>query len=267
MENCNEKPKNIETYKEWLKNLHNIECSEKNENYYNSTVSNIKDTFLKDSFWNKLIDSLKVFNSNYYSKTDYPLLTEMNLELFTKPYSSFLEKTFRKNILENPDYPKCPNRYSTWILPENWFKHINDTLRTIIIVKYLDGVEFILEQLVTLCKSENIKYSYDYEAKDKGYYAVHFYIHSSCQIPGENWETITQEFNVEIQITTQIKDSIRKMTHKFYEGRRKELDTCDKKWQWNYSDTEFTANYLGHILHYLEAMILEIRDKGETDGK
>ena len=52
------------------------------------------------------------------------------------------------------------------------------------------------------------------------------------------------------------------MLHKYYEKRRRKLKTeSEIIWQWNYKSNEFATNYLGHILHYLEAMIYEIREK------
>ena len=37
------------------------------------------------------------------------------------------------------------------------------------------------------------------------------------------------------------------------------------KWQWDYKSDEFSANYLGHILHYVEGMIVEIREKQKKE--
>ena len=48
--------------------------------------------------------------------------------------------------------------------------------------------------------------------------------------------------------------------------KRKRITKENVKWQWNYKGDEFTANYLGHILHYVEGMIMEIRDKQEERG-
>ena len=39
----------------------------------------------------------------------------------------------------------------------------------------------------------------------------------------------------------------------------------DMKWQWDYKSDEFTANYLGHILHYVEGRIVELRDKQKEE--
>ncbi|GAI51334.1 unnamed protein product [marine sediment metagenome] len=55
------------------------------------------------------------------------------------------------------------------------------------------------------------------------------------------------------------------MLHKYYEETRKRLEKEDIKWQWNYKSDEFVANYLGHILHYVEGMIMEIREKQKEE--
>lgn len=49
--------------------------------------------------------------------------------------------------------------------------------------------------------------------------------------------------------------------HKYYEERRKKVKLNEKDWIWDYKCDEFAANYLGHILHYVEGMIMEIREK------
>ena len=67
--------------------------------------------------------------------------------------------------------------------------------------------------------------------------------------------------------TMQIKDVIKELTYKYYEKRRMRLSPSDEKWQWNYKSEEFAPNYIGHILHYVEGAIMEIRDKEEINGK
>ncbi len=69
------------------------------------------------------------------------------------------------------------------------------------------------------------------------------------------------KLNVEIQITTQIQEIIKVLLHKHYEENRKTTVPKDYKWQWDYKSPEFSSNYLGHIIHYVEGMIVEIRDK------
>jgi hypothetical protein len=55
--------------------------------------------------------------------------------------------------------------------------------------------------------------------------------------------------------------------HKYYEERRKRIKEENIKWQWNYKSDEFTVNYLGHILHYVEGMIMEVRETQKEEIK
>ncbi len=45
------------------------------------------------------------------------------------------------------------------------------------------------------------------------------------------------------------------------EETRMKLKRTDKIWQWDYKCDEFLPNYLGHIIHYIEGMIMEVRDR------
>lgn len=100
-----------------------------------------------------------------------------------------------------------------------------------------------------------------YEARDEGYYAVHLYVYDDFNIPKLSWDTEPKHLSIELQITTQLQDVIGKLTHKYYEDRRVGMSKDKKKWQWQYESDEFISNYLGHILHYLEGMIMEVRER------
>ncbi len=255
------KPETIDEYLKWLIDEHKIDCLKNYETYYNSIMSTAKDQFLSSPFWRGLHDEWQRISSDYYSKTDYTLFSDDKLEILIKPYGSFLLKSFRMNVINNDSWPECPSKINKWLLPDNWFEEINDCLRTTIIVKYLDGVETVVNELDKLCQKNNHLFHYDYEAKEHGYYAVHSYVTMSFEVPALSWDTIRLNLKIEFQITTQIKDIIRKLTHKYYEELRKDSCIKEKKWQWDYQNEVFTVNYLGHILHYLEGMIMEIRDK------
>ena len=78
------------------------------------------------------------------------------------------------------------------------------------------------------------------------------------------WGTETVSVQIEIKITTQIKEVIQKLLHGYYEKKRMEakmIKKKDVKWQWDYRSNEFNVNYLGHIIHYIEGVIINIRDK------
>ena len=72
------------------------------------------------------------------------------------------------------------------------------------------------------------------------------------------------EIEVELQVTTQLQELIRSLLHVHYEKRRKEHEALEEQWQWDYKSDEFATNYLGHILHYVEGMIVEVRDRHRT---
>lgn len=256
------KPK-YEEYKKWLKDEHHVEITDK---YYEEAANTIKGIFQESSLW-------KAFNHNrsYYSDTffiesrGYSLWSNASetVELKTKPYDSFLLKTYRRNILDNQKWPKQPR--GGWILPDNWYSKINDIVRTSVVVRYLDGVEFVARHFKSLCDKNKAKCNIHFEAKEEGYYAAHMYVTSKFEVPKMGLGTEFIEVSIEIQITTQLQEVILKLLHEYYEERRKQEKLKENiKWQWDYKSDEFATNYLGHILHYIEGMIMERRDKMEV---
>ena len=255
-----EKPKDIGEYKKWLKEKHKIEISDKTQKYYDSITNIIKLDLEKSDFWIQLTENLREYDSEYYAQKGYNLLNYgFKLVLRVKSFESFLLKTFRKNIIDNEYWPDEPK--DRWILPNNWYSRINDIIRTLFEVRYLDGVEFIIRKVKSICEKHCMECKVSYEATEEGYYAAHLYTRKEFEIPKVKWDTEWIDVSIEIQITTQIQEVIRKLLHKYYEHARKKLEKEDIKWQWNYKSDEFAANYLGHILHCVEGMIMEVRKK------
>lgn len=255
------KPEDIEGYKKWLEDNHGVRIDIEIENYYNAVTKKIKYEFENSDFWLQLNDNLNEFNIEYEIETKYKLLLNPNEEheIYIKPIKSLLNKTYRQNILNNKLWPEPlkPN----WILPDNWFETINDIIRTSFAVKYLDGVEFLIKKIKELCKNLDIKCESTYQENMEGYYAAHVYIIKSFEIPPLKFDTKLVNVKIEIQITTQLQEVIRTLLHKHYERRRVKTKKAKLKWQWDYTSDEFATNYLGHILHYIEGMIMDIRKK------
>jgi hypothetical protein len=183
-------------------------------------------------------------------------------ELALKDYKSVLLKSFRKNVLNNDRWPEAP--VDGWVLPDTWFGQIKDIVRTTFVVKYLDGVANLTDELGEICERHSVPWSADYEAREEGYYASHFSLSVPVEIPQVTWDTDIIDLKVELQVTTQLQEVIRRLTHRQYEMRRLRIEEPTTKWQWDYKSDEFKPNYLGHILHYVEGMIMEIRD-GRSD--
>ena len=259
--NTDIKPKDTKEFVKWVKNKFNIEINEQNKfNFEQNSKALLKD--VEDSlFWRNIILNLNIYNDAYKIGKNLNLLLSPNdsPEFISKKYKDFLSKVYRKNCIENKNWPYKPK--DDWILPNNWFERIKDIVRTTIVVKYLDGVEFIIEKIRKQSEMDGLVFSFDYEARDEGYYAAHINISSPFRILDIDGKSKEINFNFEIQITTQLQDVLRTFIHKYYEERRKRIEKPDTKWQWDYKSEEFAPNYLGHILHYIEGMIMEIRNK------
>jgi len=260
-----EKPRTVNEYKRWLEQEHKVEISHRTERYYESVTAKMKDDFERSDFWVQLTGNLREFDSEYRSeKGAYPLLMRLKAEVDRKPFDSFLLKTFRKNVRANDRWPEEPE--GGWILPDNWYSRISDIVRTLLVVKYLDGVEYLIAKIQALCQQHGLPCRAFFEARQEGYYAGHLYTKQQFEIPRADWDTEKVDVSIEIQITTQLQEVIRRLLHKYYEERRKRLRREDAKWQWDYESDEFIANYLGHILHYVEGMIMEVRERQREEA-
>ena len=250
----------IKDFQEWFKKNLKITLNESDKNHYKSASREIKEKFEKSNFWTEFTQSMPTLNKEYYFETDYYLYKdEYKPEIIIKPYQSLPDKTYRKNHLLNTNFPEAPD--NGWVTPNDWFETINDIVRTTLVVRYLDGVEFIIKKLKKLADDKNLKFNSNFEAKEEGYYAAHNYITMEFEIPTKTWATKKSHTQIEIKITTELQSNIERLIHKYYETNRLSKRNRNKKWQWDYQSPEFSVNYLGHILHYVEGMIMEIRSK------
>jgi len=177
-----EKPENIGQYKTWFFKKHKTIISSEIENHYDAVANKIMRDFQNHTFWKDLIKALQEINDEYLLSTGYPLLSSSNEPKFLiKPFDSFILKTFRKNILENDKFPDEPK--ILWITPNNWFQKIGDIVRTFFMVKYLDGVEFLIEKIERIASENKLETKVSFEAREEGYYAAHLSIMSEFEIP------------------------------------------------------------------------------------
>jgi ppGpp synthetase/RelA/SpoT-type nucleotidyltranferase len=252
------KPIEFEEYPSWLATQGvNVDV---HASHYEAVCRRLIDGFSKCSFWTKTVSGLKEVDATYQIEKKYPLISRAAPELVVKPWNSFLHKTFRRNVLANENFPNPPS--DGWTLPDNWFERIHDILRTTIEVKYLDGVAIVLKALKEWAEQERCFQKSSLEARVNGYYGAHFECGFSEKIPDISWKQYDQRITVEIQVTTSIKEVIKKLLHAFYEdSRKKPKQLSIEEISWNYHSPQFNAAYLGHILHYVEGMIIEVRDQ------
>jgi hypothetical protein len=262
-----DKPSFPDDYCEWMDRELSFKIDALTRHNYESVANAIQANFNGSPIWQSVSRNLSRIDDEYRLSTNRNLMMSFAMpNLFVKPYESFLSKTYRYNVLKNDRFPNPPRNHITkkneWITPRNWYsdERMNDIVRTMFIVKYLDGVPFFGDHLSHICKTANISEEIKLLAWDTGYCAGHFYVPFSTEVPAEvGTQVVTAR--IEIQITTQIKELLNELTHKEYERSRMVARDSNEKWQWDYKSDGFQVNYLGHIAHYLEGVIIQLLDK------
>jgi len=254
-------------YKRWLLHARRIRVDERMENRYEVVCQSVERAFSQSDVWLSVTKGLRDLDDQYLIARKCSLMSNYDIKIVTKPFNSFLEKTYRKNILLNTNFPDPPP--GGWLLPDDWFSRINDIARTTVTVRYLDGVEYILSYIQGVARDIGATTTCDYEASLEGYYAVHLYLTKDIDIVDQWYSKLRRTFTLEIQITTQIKELVKSILHSFYEkARLASLSERDgKNWRWDYKSDEFVASNLGHLIHYVEGMIVQVRDRQSESKK
>lgn len=168
------KPTTLSKYQEWLRDVHAIDLAAE-QSRFNLVVPNIKLSFLESPFWTRINDTLKTSDEKYkIAHNSYDLLdTLVPPELYTKSFDSFLLKTYRKNVVDNEDWPNGPLPKNRWVLPDNWYAVITDLVRTCFLVRYFDGVKTLAEAFRAAATSVGLEAELEMKARFDGYYGAH----------------------------------------------------------------------------------------------
>lgn len=251
-------------YPKWLKEHFGCQLDDKASRYYTTTTAGLKDDFCKSDIWNGFKKSLSDAKEAYYLETESFLFDgEAEPEILIKPYDSVVNKSYRKNVLQNSNWPEEPK--GGWVTPDNWLEKLNDIFRCTVSTRFVDGVKFLEKANRKHCEKECIEFESDFEARDEGYYACHNYVFFDAEMPDRSWKPIDLRARIEIQVRTQLQELIRTLLHKFYDTNRSSTGDSKDSWKWDYISDEFATNYLGHMLHYIDGQVVKLRDQGEKD--
>lgn len=227
MINLADKPIDVKEYIEWYNKKFDCKINDYYEYYEHATLK-LKKNLLGVGFIEKMNIQLRDWQDRYFIDSNgFNLFySSFDLELVIKPFNSVIDKSFRKNILLNKNFPNEPT--NGWITHENWFERINDIIRGVIVVKYIDGVDFVVSKLKEFSDDNSYGLRTFFEARDEGYYASHCYLTISQSVIKHNWTKKDIDLQVEIQITTQLQEVIRKLLHQYYEETRccKKMKNC-----------------------------------------
>lgn len=220
-------------------------------------------TFIESTFWEAVTRSMLLWADEYKSQTGHSLFsggTPDALQVHMKPWESFLNKTWRTNVKENRDWPRAPA--GGWLFPDSWFEGFWDVIRSRLSARYLDGVAFVADKLRQTAIEHEVEFQSETKAKDTGYYAVHFVVVQPFETSSLDYgETEYRRSQVEIQVTTGLQEIVGELTHPHF-ARDRDLLVADDDhpWQWQYTNPEFSPYYLGHVLHWVEGVIMTLRD-------
>jgi ppGpp synthetase/RelA/SpoT-type nucleotidyltranferase len=156
----------------------------------------------------------------------------------------------------NANFPDPPAK--GWLLPPTWYSTITDVVRTTLVARYLDGIEALCKIISRTASTNGHDVSQSPAPSDAGYYAQQCVVTIDVNLPTAALEPVGRQVGIEIQVTTQAQEVIRKLLHRTYEVARLQARD-DLSWQWDYAGRPFAANYLGHILHYVEGRVMNIR--------
>lgn len=254
----------LDKYEGWLADVWKGDRRELRRGRYLQQQRDLQQAFEDSKFLKALRDRMLGWSHDYQLKTGVPLFNGAPpaIELKLKPWTSFLSRTWRTNVHNNANWPEAPA--GGWLSPDCWFEGLWDVVRSRIVVRYLDGVQFLADRMSELGEEVGTEVQVWTHAQDYGYYAMHLTVRQPFEVQTlnfEEWET--RYTGVEIQLTTELQETIGMLTHGYFEKRRETSVDPDQKWQWDYKSQEFTPFYLGHLLHYLEGMIMRVREEIE----
>jgi hypothetical protein len=255
-------PQTIEEYIEWAKSI-GIDFSPPSQKRYEINVQGAQNAVQNSAFVQAFPSFLEAQQHEYRKETGGQLLLAGDLRVVGKPFDSAVTKSFRHNVLRNKKFPDPPA--AGWIDPNNWYSRFDDLVRSTLVCKFLDGPRALAEALIKYATSLGVSGRYIPRNTDDGYYAFHQYTAFDIEVLDQSWNAQTVRMEFEIQLTTQLQEILRELTHPLYERARVSTERRDDAWKWDHDSPRFRTSYLGHTLHMIEAVILQVRDSANDD--
>jgi hypothetical protein len=252
-------PETVDEYVAWAAKTLGIDfAAPASRNQYETNVQNAQNAVQNSLFMREFPAFLAKQEEEHQKRTGAGLLMLSELTVHRKPFSSAVTKSFRINVLRNNGFPNPPN--DGWITPDNWYGRFPDLVRSTLVCRFLDGPKGLALALDEYAKSMGLTGRHIPRNTDDGYYAFHQHTGFPVDIVDANWQTQATTVEFEIQLTTQLQEVLRDLTHPLYERARVATGQRDDHWKWEHDTLRFRTSYLGHTLHMIEAVIVQVRD-------
>ena len=261
MEEPHVRPIDLESYLSWAAHVLGCDFKDPKEvRIYETNVNNILTSVTQHPFFVGFSAEVAQWQEGYDHETNSALFMDSaEPHLCVKSFRSVVDKSFRMNILWNKAFPKAPKR--GWVNLQNIYAMLNDLVRGSLVCRFIDGPERVARCISDYAgRLDLVSRSYSQERED-GYYAFHVYVTFPVRVFDVDWNEADVSVEVEIQISTQLQEVLRSLTHHLYESQRLQVADTSGKWKWEFTSSRFKIGYLSHALHLLESVIVESRDQ------
>jgi hypothetical protein len=212
------------------------------------------------SFWKKVQESLPAWNAGFRKGTAAALMEGGQMPSFcAKGSGRTREKVYNK--VKNGSADDLKNLFP---MKGAAVPCINDLVRTRVPCLFLDGVEFLVDELEHLATHLGLPHSRERQGRLEGYFAQHFYFcHDVIFHFGGGKQLVT--INCEVQVATMLSTRIWDATHQIYEKSRGFQESPDD-WQWKPGDPRFLSRQLGHMIHLADGILVQLRNSTLIGG-
>jgi ppGpp synthetase/RelA/SpoT-type nucleotidyltranferase len=214
------------------------------------------------AFWKEFCIQLREAHDRFKLDTGFTMLAStstLQTPILPKSFASFVDKTYRKNVVENGRFDQGEPPEGGWVFHDNWDMRIVDIVRTTVLVRYLDGIQTAVATLNSAAEATGIRLKEPEFQSQLGHCAAHVVAYVPSLF--EPWTGPRREeaLPVEIQFTTQLQSVAGELTHKIYEARRMDIYHREPAWS---EDPNFVSNHLPYALHLMDGVILNERRRG-----
>ena len=255
--------KSTETEPDWLAKLAEIRNEFSIPNFLGVLASN-GETWAQElsvgPFWAAANEQLPKWRTEYRALVGSDLLPQHGLPKFqSKPEASLRDKLIRQCKLHKNDLSRVLETDGPPI------PKLNDLVRTRVVCRYIDGVDFLAKKFTELGTKMNCSPILSREGKIEGYFAQHITLRHNVILRLAGYEQMAT-INCEIQLASELATRVWDASHPLYEDVRVR-GKAPADWQWQPTDPQFIANQLGHMIHLADGLLVHLRDMANTRKK
>ena len=202
-------------------------------------------------FWTQANERLDSWRTEYRNSYGGDLLARPGLPDFTSKSEGSIRGKLLRRCKEDSNYAQAIQTEGPPIpcLP--------DLVRTRIACRYIDGVEFLASRILALAQEMNLSPKLERKGSIEGYFAQHITADQQVffRLAGEGQPT---KIVCEIQIASEMATRMWDATHPLYENVRRD-PAEPEDWQWKPNDSRFISNQLGHMVHLVDGLLVQLR--------